>query len=98
MLVKVIRTVSAIGIIPSMNFWNKLIGDNIRNALDKFGKNHVASKHIIVPIPAIIWFSVRLDTKPPNAMYDIASSMNPINTEIVSATFVISPAKQQSIT
>ena len=59
------------------NFENRFIGDNIKNASDRFGKNHVASSNITVKIPDIIWLSVRLDMNPPNEMYDIVSSKNP---------------------
>ena len=90
-------TVSDIDIIPCGNFWNKFIGDSLFNGSHKFGKNQVASNETIVAIPAINWFSVKLDRKPPIEMYAIASSINPINTDIVSGTFVIPPAKEQRI-
>ena len=59
------------------NFENKFIGDNIKNASDRFGKNHVASNSITVNIPDIIWLSVRLDINPPNDIYDIVSNKKP---------------------
>lgn len=86
-----------IEITPCGNFWNNSIGDNTLNISDKFGKNHVASNNTIVAIPAIIWFSVRLDMKPPNEIYDIVINKNPKSTERVCVTFVNPPANMHKI-
>ena len=59
-------TVSAMSICPYTNFENKFIKDKLAKISLKLGKNHDDIKNPIVIIPAIIWFSVRLDASIPN--------------------------------
>lgn len=41
------------------------------------GRTHVIMKNPIEIIPAIIWFSVKLDVNIPNEIYDITNNKNP---------------------
>ena len=43
------------------------------------GKTQVIMKNPIEIIPAIIWFSVKLDVNIPNDIYDITNNKNPNN-------------------
>ena len=59
-------TTSSSAICPDGNLLNIFISEKASKLLLKFGINHVAIKNPIVIIPAIIWFSVKLDANIPN--------------------------------
>ena len=61
-------TVSAISICPLGNLENILIKEKLVNMLLNCGKNHVNMKNPMVITPAMIWFSVMLEAKIPNAI------------------------------
>ena len=51
------------------------------------GKTQVIMKNPIEIIPAIIWFSVKLDVNIPNDIYDITNNKNPSNVANVVVNF-----------
>ena len=51
------------------------------------GKTQVIMKNPIEIIPAIIWFSVKLDVNIPNDIYDITNNKNPNNVANVVVNF-----------
>ena len=65
----------------------------MKEKLSKFelnsGKTHVIMKNPIEIIPAIIWFSVKLDVNIPNEIYDITNNKNPSNVANVVVNFGI---------
>ena len=63
----------------------------MKEKLSKFelnsGKTHVIMKNPIEIIPAIIWFSVKLDVNIPNEIYYITNNKNPSNVANVVVNF-----------